>query len=145
VLAIDTRLIWALPTSVLASGVALNDCVIIAAAGPLGLWAFHSAMDANAPMDAFRAAMRTAVAGAVSILAAAALAAIALAAIHGIWEPIHEWMGADAALMVASLTAWSPELSACAIPLATAVLMALAGWRLLGDVASEFLSIGRDR
>lgn len=50
---------WALPLATLAAGIAMRDCVIIAAAGPLALYAFLAGMDEVAPMDAFRAAIRT--------------------------------------------------------------------------------------
>jgi len=171
---------WALPLVTLAAGIALRDCVIAAAAGPLALYAFLAGMDEDTPMDAFRAAIRSAVAGSVSILAAIALAVMVLAAAHGYWQPVHEWPLADAGLLAISLaifvlyalgeeatslsvrqwivrsaalaagavavaSAWNAEWSACALPLAIAALMALAGWRLLREVASEFLAIGRER
>lgn len=170
---------WALPLFALAAGIALRDCVIIAAAGPLALSAFLADMDDDAPLDAFRAAMRTALAGVAAILAAIALALMTLAAVHGFWQPIHEWPFADVGILTISFatfavyaqgegqatlsgrqwmvrcaalaaggavaaSAWNLEWSACALPLATATLMALAGWRLLRDVASEFLQMGRE-
>lgn len=79
----DDRMRWALSWATLAAGIALRDCVVIAAAGPLALWAFYSGMDDSAPLDAFRAAIRSAMAGASSILAAIALAIVALAAVFG--------------------------------------------------------------
>ncbi len=171
---------WALPLATLAAGIALHDCVVVAAAGPLALYAFLAGMDEVAPMDAFRAAMRSALAGMASLLAAIALAVMTLAAIHGFWQPIHEWLYADVGLLAISCatfvlyargegaaalsgrqwmvrgaalaagaavaaSAWNAEWSACALPLATATLMALAGWRLLREVASEFLEIGGER
>ncbi len=171
---------WALPLAILATGIAMRDCVIIAAAGPLALYAFLAGMNEEAPMDAFRAAIRSALAGVASILAAIALAVMVLAAVHGYWQPIHEWLYADVGLLAISYatfvlyargegyatlsgrqwmvrcaalaagaavaaSAWNTEWSACALPLATATLMALAGWRLLREVASEFLAIGRER
>ena len=174
------RIRWALPLAILATGIAMRDCVIIAAAGPLALYAFLAGMDEEAPMDAFRAAIRSALAGVASILAAIVLAVVALAAIHGFWQPIHEWLFADVWLLAISCatfvlyardegeatlsvrqwmvrgaalaaggalvaSAWNADWSACALPLATATLMALAGWRLLREVASEFLAIGRER
>lgn len=171
---------WTLPLATLAAGIAMRDCVIIAAAGPLGLYAFLASMEEEAPMDAFRAAIRSALAGVASILAAIALAVMALAAIYGFWQPIHEWLFADVGLLTVSFaifvlyardegdaapsgrqwmvrgaalaagvalaaSARNADWSACALPLATAALMALAGWRLLREVASEFLAIGRER
>lgn len=175
-----TRIRWVPPLATLAAGIAMRDCVLVAAAGPLALYAFLAGMDEDAPMDAFRAAIRSAVAGSASILAAIALAAMALAAVHGFWQPVHEWPLADAGLLaislatfvlyalgdeaallsvrqwivrwaalaagvVAAASARDAEWSACALPLAIATLMALAGWRLLREVASEFLAIGRER
>jgi hypothetical protein len=164
----------------LAAGIALRDCVIIAAAAPLALRAFYIGMDANAPMDAVRAAIRGALAGVASLMVAGALALMTLAAIHGIWQPTHDRFFAGPLLLGASIlafglstreegaaaTALSPWLIAsaaltagiagtlaaqgfrwdlCALPLATALLMALAGWRLLHEVASAFLGISRVR
>ena len=168
------RLGWWPALICLAAGISLRDCVVIAAAGPLGLCAFYAGMDRSAPVDAFRASMRCARAGIVSMLAAIALAIAVLAAVHGLWQPSHEQLFAGAGVLAistvtfvlhfreegpdapcvrpwvagcmtlaagsaAAAIAWNLEWSACALPLATAMLMALAGWRLLREVASEFL------
>lgn len=164
----------------LAAGIALGDCVIIAAAAPLALRRFYVGMDANAPMDALRAAIRSALAGVASLVVAGVLALMSIAAIHGIWQPTHDRFFAGPLLLVASILAFalsnreegaaasplSPWLIAsaaltagiagtlaaqgvrwdlCALPLATALLMALAGWRLLREVASGFLGNSRER
>ena len=177
---LGARTRWALPLAILAAGIAMSDCVIIAAAGPLALYAFLASMDEEAPMDPFRAAVRSALAGVASILAAIALAVMALAAVHGFWQPIHgrdfadvgllafsfaifalysqgedpvtlsvrQWLIRGAALAAGAAvaaSAWNADWSVCALPLATAALMAFAGWRLLHDVASELLAVGRDR
>lgn len=177
---LGARTRWVLPLAILAAGIAMRDCVIIAAAGPLALYAFLAGMDEEAPMDAFRAAVRSALAGVASILAAIVLAVMVLAAVHGFWRPAHEWLMADITLLTVSFatfalyarseghatlsfrqwmvrgaaiaagvavaaSAWNADWSACAFPLATATLMALAGWRLLREVASEFLAIGGER
>jgi hypothetical protein len=164
----------------LAAGIALRDCVIIAAAAPLALRAFYIGMDANAPMDAFRAAIRGALAGVASLVVAGVLALMTLAAIHGIWQPAHDrffagplflgasilafalstreegavarplppWLIASAALtagIAGSLAGRGLRWDLCALPLATALLMALAGWRLLREVASGLLGNSRER
>jgi hypothetical protein len=169
-----------LPLFALTAGVAMRDCVVMAAAGPLALSAFLAGMDEDAPMDAFRAAIRSALAGVAAILVALALAVMVLAAVHGFWQPVHELLLADVGLLtisfatfavhaqseghatlsgrqwmvrcaalavgaVVAVSAWNVEWSVCALPLATATFMALAGWRLLREVASEFLAIGRER
>ena len=174
------RLGWWPAIGCLAAGIFLRDCVVIAAAGPLALCAFYAGMDRDAPVDAFRAAMRCAVAGITSILAAVALAIAVLAAVHGIWQPSHDWLFGGAGLLAVSIAtfglrcrgeetavpsvrqgivgcmalvvggavaaiAWNLEWSACALPLATAMLMALTGWRLLREVASEFLLASHER
>lgn len=174
------RLGWWPAMACLAAGIALRDCVVMAAAGPLGLWAFYAGMDRSAPVDAFRAASRCALAGMASILAAIVLGIAVLAAVHGLWQPSHERLFAGAGVLAVSIVtlglrfrgedkaapcwrqavvagvalaaggavaaiAWNLEWSACALPLATAVLMALAGWRLLREVASELLLAGRER
>jgi hypothetical protein len=174
------RLGWWPAVICLAAGISLRDCVVIAAAGPLGLCAFYAGMDRSAPMDAFRASMRCAKAGIISMLAAIALAIAVLAAVHGLWQPSHERLFAGAGVLAVSIAtfalhfrgegpdaprvrpwlagcmalvaggasaaiAWNLEWSACALPFATAMLMALAGWRLLCEVASELLLAGRER
>ncbi len=177
---IGSGLRWGLPLAVVTTGVVLRDCLVIAAAGVLALCAFYHGMDARAPMDAFRAAIRSALAGIASLFAAAALALATIAAIYGMWQPAHDRYFADAWLLAASVAAYLAlvdegdasarfaswrmvayavlaaalfgALSAqnfewilCALPLATAVLMALAGWRLLREVASGFLEVGPRR
>lgn len=174
------RLGWWPALICLAAGISLRDCVVIAAAGPLSLCAFYSGMDTSAPVDAFRAAMRCAMAGITAILAAIGLAIAVLAAVHGVWQPSHERLFASAGALAVAIAvfalhlrgegpaepgvrrwvagcvalaaggaaaaiAWNLEWSACALPLATAMLMALAGWRLLREVASEFLLAGHER
>lgn len=177
---IDGRMRWALPWAILVAGIVLRDCVVIAAAGPLALWAFYSGMDNSAPMDAFRAAIRSAIAGVASILAAIVLIIIAMAAVLGLWQPNHEWLNASTGVLAVSLAAfvqlhrgeganalsappwmkawvalaaggvlaavvWVPGWGACTLPVTTATMMALAGWHLLREVASEFVSVGRER
>jgi hypothetical protein len=164
----------------LVAGIALRDCAAIAAAGPLALCTFYFGMAANAPMDAFRVAIRTALAGIASLFAAAAIAVMALAATHGIWQPAHDWQSAGVWLLAASIAAFALsfheediaarlgppwliasailaagtaaailapgfQLSLCALPLATSVLMALMGWRLLREVAPGILQSGLER
>lgn len=162
----------------LGAGVARRDCALIAAAGPVALAAFYLRMDAEAPVDAFRAAVRCAVAGAASLLVAASLLAAVAFAIHGVWIPDHgRHLGGVAVLAVSvgalvltmtdegpgAMGTWFPALAAgafgvglafalatdraewslCALPVATAALMGLAGWRLLGDVATGLLGSSR--
>ncbi len=162
----------------LVAGVARHDCALIAAAGPLALAAFYARMDADAPVDAFRAAVRCVVAGAGSLLAAVLLLAVVALAVQGLWVPAHDPYFAGVAVLVASAGAlvramaderdaaagrWLlPSAAAaggaalalvaaveptgwatCALPLATAALMGLAGWRLLGEVSTGLLAAGR--
>ena len=162
----------------LGAGIARRDCALIAAAGPLALAAFYGRMDADAPVDAFRAAVRCIVAGAGSLLAAALLLAAVALAVQGLWLPAHDPYFMGAAVLVASVGGlvrvmadehdagaggWLLPLAAtaggaalalvaagepsgwatCALPIATAALMGLAGWRLLGEVSTGLIAAGR--
>jgi len=162
----------------LGAGIARRDCALIAAAGPLALAAFYGRMDADAPVDAFRAAVRCVAAGAGSLLAAVLLVAVVALAVRGLWLPAHDPYFVGAAVLAASVGAlvrvmaeegdagaggWLLPLSAaaggaalalaaavepsgwatCALPIATASLMGLAGWRLLAEVSTGLLAAGR--
>lgn len=162
----------------LGTGIVRNDCALIAAAGPLALAAFYLRMDAEAPVDAFRAAVRCIVAGAGSLLAALLLLVVVVLAMQGLWLPAHDPYALGAAVLVMSVgvlvhvmadeadaagsrcllplaagaggaalalvAAVEPSgWATCALPIATAVLMGLAGWRLLGDVSAELFAAGR--
>jgi len=162
----------------LGAGIARRDCALIAAAGPIALAAFYGRMDADAPVDAFRAAVRCIAAGAGSLAAAMILAAGVVLAVQGLWLPAHDPYLAGAVVLAAAVgvlvrvmadeqdaaagrwllpsaaTAGGGALAlvaavepsgwaACALPLATAALMGLAGWRLLADVSTGLLSAGR--
>lgn len=178
--AIGSRLRWVSAIGTAAAGIVLKDCLVIAAAGPLALWAFYATMNAQAPTDAFRAAVRTASAGAVSLLAGMTLALATFAAIHGVWQPAHDEFLAGAMVLAASIVGFaaiadneSPSArsvffwlaacvafvsifalvvvtlgnawSLCALPLATAALLVLVGWRLLSEVATGILEAGLRR
>jgi hypothetical protein len=163
----------------LGAGIARRDCALIAAAGPVALAAFYLRMDAEAPVDAFRAAIRCVLAGVSSLIAAVALLVVIALAIHGAWTPGHDHYFGGVAVLGASigalvLTMFGDEVagasgvqllalaasafgiglafalatdraewSLCALPVATAALMGLAGWRLLGDVATGMLGSSR--
>lgn len=68
----------------------MRQCALLSAAGPLGMAAFYVTMDVKAPQDGFRAGVRCAVAGIVSMVTALALAAVAVAAVIGAWHPDHD-------------------------------------------------------
>jgi len=162
----------------LGAGIARRDCALIAAAGPLALAAFYGRMDADAPVDAFRAAVRCIVAGAGSLFAAVLLLAAVALAVQGLWLPAHDPHFVGAAVLVASIGALVRVMAdehdagaggrllplaaaaggavlalgvagepsgwaTCALPIATAVLMGLAGWRLLAEVSTGLLAAGR--
>ena len=86
----DTRLLWVATVALAATGIAWRDCVLIASSGPLALSAFYAGMDASAPMGGLRAAIRCALAGIASLLAAGVLGIVATAAIRGAWIPVHD-------------------------------------------------------
>ncbi|MBX3672598.1 MAG: hypothetical protein KF776_06450 [Burkholderiales bacterium] len=162
----------------LGAGIARRDCALIAAAGPLALAAFYGRMDADAPVDAFRAAVRCIVAGAGSLFAAVLLLAAVALAVQGLWLPAHDPHFVGAAVLVASIGALVRVMAdehdagsggrllplaaaaggavlvlgvagepsgwaTCALPIATAALMGLAGWRLLAEVSTGLLAAGR--
>ena len=170
---------WGLPLAALTAGISLRDCLVLSAARPLALGAFYLGMDADSPGDAFRASIRSALAGIGAMLAAAALALATVAAILGYWQPSHGPILAGAGLLAVSAGAflaisagegpWRPrpavwmsallagaaliasgppsvfsEWSVCALPIATSALMAIAGWRLLREVATGLLGAGRE-
>ncbi|MCW5590598.1 MAG: hypothetical protein KIS74_00735 [Burkholderiales bacterium] len=172
-----TNAAWLPSLAALVAGTVMRQCALLSAAGPLALAAFYVTMDLNAPQDGFRVAVRCAVAGLVSMLGALGLAAVAAAAIFGVWHPDHDRTmaaiavvaGATAFLVMAMgsgelraearnvtqlasvavplglIAAWlydASEWSQCGLLVASAILMAGAGWRLLRDVASELLAAG---
>lgn len=69
------------------AGLALRDCVLIAAGALVALQAFHVHMDANAPWQGWRAAVRCALAGLGGLFAAGALLAMVGGAWIGWWQP----------------------------------------------------------
>lgn len=99
----DARLLWLAAVALAVTGIAWRDCVVIAAAGPLSLAAFHAGMDASAPMEGFRAAIRCALAGIASLLVASVLGIVATAAIWGTWSPMHDHFIASTWLFALSI------------------------------------------
>jgi hypothetical protein len=99
----DTRLLWVATVALAGAGIAWRDCVVIAAAGPLALSAFYAGMDASAPMGGLRAAIRCALAGIVSLLAAVVLGIVAMAALWGAWSPAHDHFNVTAWLFGLSM------------------------------------------
>ena len=70
-----------------ATGLALRNCVLIAAGTLVALQAFHLHMDANAPWQGWRAAVRCLVAGLLALAAAGGLLAMVALAWIGWWRP----------------------------------------------------------
>ena len=77
---------WA-AVATLAAGLALRNCVLIAASALVALQAFRAHMDANSPWQGWRAALRCALAGLVGLFGAGALLAMVGGAWMGWWEP----------------------------------------------------------
>jgi len=90
------------------AGIALRDCVLIAASSLVALQAFHLHMNANAPWQGWRAALRCALAGLGGLFAAGALLAMVGSAWMGWWEPRadHPWLGL-LVLSLAALACWA--------------------------------------
>jgi len=90
------------------AGVALRDCVLIAASALVALQAFHLHMDANAPWQGWRAALRCTLAGVGGLFAAGALLAMVGTAWMGWWEPRsdHPLLGL-LVLALAALACWA--------------------------------------
>ncbi len=97
---------WVVPVAAVAAGIALRDCLFLAAAGPLALGAFYLGMDARPPANALRGAVRCALAGLASIAGGAALIAAIVAALNGAWNPAHDRFHAGAWLLAASVGAY---------------------------------------
>jgi hypothetical protein len=90
------------------AGLALRDCVLIAASALVALQAFHLHMDANAPWQGWRAALRCALAGVGGLVAAGALLAMVGSAWMGWWEPRSDHpLLALLVLALAALACWA--------------------------------------
>jgi hypothetical protein len=85
---------WLLPPVVLASaGVAWRDCTLLALAAVAAHRLFLWRMDAGAPWDAWRAALRCLWAGLAGIAAALALLVFVVGGLAGAWAMRHDPQG----------------------------------------------------
>lgn len=126
----------------LAAGVAIRNCAVFAAAGPLALTTFYLRMDANAPMDALRVAIRCVLAGVVALVAAVALVIVVLAAVHGMWLPTHDRYHADIGLLLASVALLLFVLARGNVEAISAGIPAAAGMALLVGIVVVMVASG---
>ncbi len=103
-------MIWSLPAMLLLAAWLRLDCILFATAAVLGLQAFLFRMDHAAPMDPWRAALRSWLGGAAAMAAGIVLIASVAARLLGLWgESVtvapDSWLVVGAAVVL--LTVWA--------------------------------------
>ena len=96
------RLLTWLPALLsLGIGVALRDCVLLAASAWFAAVGFERRMDHDAPFNPLAAALRCICGGVVMVLASAALVAMLTGAWLDWWQPANDHPGTAAAVLLA--------------------------------------------
>jgi hypothetical protein len=96
---------WLPAVAAVSAGLAWRDCVLLAGAGLLAVFAFRQGMQRHAPWQGWRAALRCITAGLAMMLAALGLVLNVVGVAAGWWQPggMHTDSGGLLLLAIASL------------------------------------------
>lgn len=96
---------WLPAAAAMAAGLAWRDCVLLAGAGLLAVFAFRQGMQRHAPWQGWRAALRCITAGVAMLLAALGLVLNVVGVVVGWWPPggVHKDSAGWLLLAIAAL------------------------------------------